>query len=115
MKDWLFICMQVVDSLSDVEGKFLPVFPIHLDVLIVKKLPKRTSRAKFKNNAEVGLLGASTQEQNNVRMADYFHDSAFVLEFFKFVLLNNFALDLFNCYCCMLPTSSVHDSVTAFR
>lgn len=48
-------------------------------------------------------------------MSDYFHDSAFILELFKLVLLDNFLFDLFNGYDCMLPSTSINYSVSSFR
>ena len=47
-------------------------------------------------------------------MPDNFHDCAFILEFFEFVLLNDFTLDLLDSYYCVLPSSSVNNTISSF-
>ena len=113
MQDRLLACVQVVDAFSDVEGKLLPVIPRHLDLHVVQQAPQGTSGAVLEHNAQVGHLGAGSEEQDNVRMANDFHHSALVLELLKFVLLDNLSLDLLDSNDCVLPTASVHNTVTS--
>ena len=43
VENGLFICVQVVHTFGDVEGKLLSVLPRHFDVLVVKQAPERAS------------------------------------------------------------------------
>jgi hypothetical protein len=43
-----------------------------------------------------------------------FHDSAFIFEFFEFILLNDFFFNFFDCNGGILPSASVNDSISTF-
>jgi hypothetical protein len=47
-------------------------------------------------------------------MADNFHHSAFILELFQFILLNNLLFDFFNSNDRVLPSALVNKSIAAF-
>ena len=48
-------------------------------------------------------------------MTNYFHDRAFILEFFELFLLNDLLLDFFDSDDGVLPPASVYDTVATFR
>jgi hypothetical protein len=48
-------------------------------------------------------------------MPDNLHDSTFIFELLKLILLNDLSFNLLDGHCRVLPTSSVNDPVAAFR
>ena len=80
---------------------------------IMKQTPEGAPRTILENDAEVGCLGTSSQEQHNVGMPDDLHDSALILELFQLVLLDDLALDLLDGNNRVLPAAPVHDSITS--
>lgn len=114
VEDRLVGRVQIVYSLCDVKSELFPIVPSHLDLHVVEQAPKRTSRAILQYDAEVGHLGAGSQEEDDVRVADHFHNGALVLELFKLVLLNDLSFDLLDGDHCVLPTATVHDTIATF-
>jgi hypothetical protein len=81
----------------------------------MQQAPKRSSRAELKNDAEIRLFGASSQEQNNIWMSNNFHDSTLILELLKLILFDDLSFYLLNSYSSMLPPSTVDYTVATFR
>ena len=73
-----------------------------------------SSSTVLQNNAQVRLSCTSTKEENNIGMSDDLHNGAFVFEFLKLVLLDNFAFDFFDSHNSMLPTSTIDDTIATF-
>lgn len=115
MQDGLLRRVQIVDAFSNVESELFSVVPSHLDLHVVQQTPKRAPRAVLKHDAQVGLACARAQEENDIGVPNNFHHGAFVFEFLKLVLLDDFSLDLLDGDHCMLPTASVYDTIATFR
>ena len=48
-------------------------------------------------------------------MSNDLHHSTLILELLQLVLLNNFLLNLFYCYHCVFPSSTIDNTITTFR
>lgn len=81
----------------------------------MQQAPKRSSRAELKNDAEIRLFCASSQEQNNIWMSNNFHDSTLILELLKLILFDDLSFDLLDSYSSMLPSTTVDYTVATFR
>ena len=81
----------------------------------MQQAPKRSSRAELKNDAEIRLFGASSQEQNNIWMSNNFHDSTLILELLKLILFDDLSFDFLDSYSSMLPPTTVDYTVATFR
>jgi len=113
VKNWLLVCVQIVYTLRNVESKLLSIFPGHFDVAIMKQAPEGAPRAILENDAEVGCLGARSQEQHDVGMPDDLHDGALILELLQLVLLDDFFLDLLDGHRGVLPPTPVDNAVAS--